>query len=98
MRWVIIFAVFSWFIYAVNKARQLGPLTEEEEFIPADHPVMVPLTTLSKNFTAKDEQNLKVQFFIGIEDINYENTSIWNASYIGEPIMAPMFNASCFRC
>ena len=55
MRYVIVVSVFVWFFYAANKARQLGPLEEEEEFIPKDHPVMVPVTILNDNFTQSDE-------------------------------------------
>lgn len=82
-------STFLWFFFAANKARQLGPLLEEEEFIPKDHPVMVPLNILNDNFTQSEDQNQKVQFFFGIDGIDYSNTSIWNASYVGEPIMSP---------
>ena len=78
-----------WFVFALNKASQLGPLTEEEEMIPKDHPVMIPLNILGDNFTQTENQNQEVQFFFGIDSINYENVSLWNASYVGEPVMSP---------
>jgi len=42
---------FVWFAFALNKAYQLGPLTEEEEMIPKDHPVMIPINIMNDNFT-----------------------------------------------
>jgi predicted RND superfamily exporter protein len=57
MRYFIVTSVFVWFIYAANKARQLGPLEAAEEFIPKDHPVMIPINILTDNFTQSDEQN-----------------------------------------
>jgi predicted RND superfamily exporter protein len=98
MRWVIVVFTFAWFFFAANKARKIGPLTKNEEFIPMDHPIMIPINILNNNFTASDEDKQTVYFFFGIDDINYENTTLWNASYVGEPVMSPRFNATCFRC
>lgn len=55
LRYFIIAATAIWFIFAVNRARQLGPLTEEEEFIPKEHPIMIPLNILNDNFTQSED-------------------------------------------
>jgi len=60
MKWFIVVSTFLWFFYAINRARQIGPLTEEEEFIPKDHPVMIPLNILGDIFTQSEDQNQKV--------------------------------------
>ena len=59
---------------------------------------MIPLNILGDNFTQAEEQNIDVFFYFGIKDIDYTNTSIWNSTYVGEPVMDPNFNATCFRC
>ena len=48
-------AVFVWFVYALNKARKIGPVTKEEEFIPKDHPIMIPINILNDNFTQSED-------------------------------------------
>ena len=49
-----------WFVFALNKASKLGPLTEEEELIPGDHPVMIPIRVLKDNFTRAEGRNQEV--------------------------------------
>lgn len=70
MRWVIVTGTICWFLFALSKAAQLGPQTEEEEFIPKDHPIMIPLNILNDNFTTAEEANMKVYFYFGIKDID----------------------------
>lgn len=38
-RYAIIGVFFIWTIFAIVKATEMGPLTKEEEFLPADHPI-----------------------------------------------------------
>ena len=40
LRWLIIFVFLAWTIVAAIFASKIGPLTEEEEFLPSDHPIM----------------------------------------------------------
>ena len=55
MKYVIIISVFVWFVCALNKARKIGPVTKEEEFIPKDHPIMIPINILNDNFTQSED-------------------------------------------
>jgi hypothetical protein len=58
---------------------------------------MKPINILTNNFTQDAESRVDVSFTFGIGDIDYTNTSIWNSTYIGEPIFDPNFNASSLR-
>jgi len=60
MKWFIVSMTLIWFVFALNKASKLGPLTEEEELIPADHPIMIPIRILKDNFTRAEGRNQEV--------------------------------------
>jgi len=39
LRFVIILLMAGWLGFAISQAKDIGPLTEQEDFLPADHKI-----------------------------------------------------------
>ena len=50
MRWYIIIIFASWVAYAVYKGKDIGPVTEEINFLPDEHYMMKNLGILRNQF------------------------------------------------
>jgi len=72
----------------------IGPLSKEEEFFPSDHRIMVMADTLRTKFDGGGNQELKVDIFWGIKDLNTEGGSHWDPEFIGKAIMDEKFDIS----
>jgi len=72
----------------------MGPLTEQEEFVPKDHPSQVPIQIVVNNFTVSTDNKASIAFFWGVQDINRTGDSMWDGNYVGEAIMDPKFDIS----
>ena len=73
----------------------MGPLTEEEEFLPADHPMSQNTKILTERFGgASDYASLKIVIHFGVQDINKEDVSMWRSDQIGSAMFDPFFKIS----
>ena len=93
-RYVIIMIFTIWVVFASFKAFQIGPLTEAEKFVDDDHPIMLPFMTINNQFPANVESYKKVHYYFGVKDIDRTGESMWDAVFIGEPIMDNQFDMS----
>lgn len=97
-RWPIVLVTLLWFQFAVSKAVELGPLTEEEVQISKDEPVMYTSNLLAQNFTQANPKLVTVNFVFGVKDINKTGgDSLWNSSFVGEVIFDPDFDPKLQR-
>lgn len=93
-RWLIIVVFLVWTFVAAVFASQIGPLTEEEEFLPSDHPIMVTNQILTDEFDGKSNKELFVYLFWGVKDLDKEGGSQWDSNFIGKAIMDDQFDLS----
>ena len=92
LRWLIIFVFLAWTIVATIFASQIGPLTEEEEFLPSDHPIMIIGKTLGDEFDGKSDKELMVYLYWGVKGLDKEGGSQWDSNFIGKAIMDDKFD------
>ena len=81
-------------MYAVDQARKISPLTQREEFVDEDHPIMKTLRTMEDDFVTADNSAIRVAIFWGVKGINKDNTDRWDPSDLGEVIFDDKFDLS----
>lgn len=69
-------------------------MTEEEQFLAADHPIMVLGKTFTEKFDGGSQREIKVSFFWGVKELNKEGGTYWDSSFIGKGVMDPEFDLS----
>lgn len=69
-------------------------MTEEEEFLPRDHPIQLVIDALNDKFDGGGDQALKIYLFWGVKDIDKEGGVYWDSSFVGEGVMDPDFDLS----
>ena len=61
-------------------AAQMGPLTEEEEFLPPDHPISQNTKILKERFGGGgDYSSLNIVIHFGVLNIDKKDVSMWKA-------------------
>ena len=63
-RFPILGVFFIWLCFAGFFASKIGPLTEEEEFIPKYHPNVRVWTIFGENFTRQEERSNHVEIYL----------------------------------
>ena len=86
-RYFIIFIFVIWTVFAVDRSLNLGPLTQREEYLPTDHPLIKTRDTIENDFVAGGGTNsIIVSIFFGIKDIDKSKVSMWDPTNLGEVI------------
>ena len=75
-------------------AFQIGPLSKEEEFLPSDHPIQVIIQSLQTKFDGGGNQDMTIDLFWGIKDLDTNGGSHWDPEFIGKAIMDDKFDLS----
>jgi len=84
-RWVIIGVILVWSLVSAGFTSQLGPLTEQEEFLPADHPAMLAINLSRDTFySGASDVAIYIQIYWGIDSIDKSSIPSWDATAIGE--------------
>ena len=93
LRYVIVFIWFTFGAICVYFGSQIGPLTEQEEFLPNDHPMMVLLKDVENGFPSA--QNLKDSIVVnlnwGIMGLDRSEVGLWDSSDMGKLIWDDTF-------
>jgi hypothetical protein len=81
-------------VIACFYASKIGPLTEEEEFIPKYHPNIRAWTIFKENFTEEVEESnhIEINLYWGLKDINREGDNPWDPKFIGKIVFDEEFN------
>ena len=81
-------------IAAAIVASGIGPLTEEEEFLPKEHELMTLISVISNDFPSSEEAKDRIVVNInwGIKDLDREDTSAWDPESLGTLIWDDSFN------
>ena len=98
LRWPIVILVIVWFQFALKHALNIGPLTESEEFVSADHPSQRSIQIQKNNFTRFEPDYSTVNFNFGALTINRTGDDRWNSKFVGSAIMDPNFDPKCESC
>uniref|UniRef100_A0A7S3CP63 SSD domain-containing protein n=1 Tax=Strombidium rassoulzadegani TaxID=1082188 RepID=A0A7S3CP63_9SPIT len=88
----VLLLFLAWSVFAFTQAIQMGPQTEEEEFIDPENPIIRTFTLLGSEFTATQEVKNRIYFMWGIEGVDREGESIWDPEFLGEPLWTQNFN------
>jgi len=67
-------------------ATNIGPLTEQEEFLPNTHPMMILLKEVGEEFPSatNTQDSILVNWNWGIKGLDRSNVGLWDSADIGE--------------
>ena len=93
-RYVLIIVLFLIGVGAIVVASFIGPLTENEEMLPADHPILVAQNIITDEFRslANQEDAFLVDIVWGVEDLDRSNVDTWDPESLGELIWDEKFD------
>lgn len=94
LRYIIILVMVGWLVFAIIKAKDIGPLTENEEFLPDDNEINIVSNILKNKFQSVDSRSIKVDIYWGIEELNNDEVGLWDPSNLGEIKMDDKFTLS----
>ena len=84
----------GWFAFAIYTAKDIGPLTEQEDFLPEDNTLTIVGRTLRNEFPGSSSNALKVWIFWGVKNISKDDVGSWDSSDLGKVEMDPNFSLS----
>lgn len=93
-RFIIILVMAGWLGFAIYKAKDIGPLTEEEDFLPSDHKINIVGDLLRNEFTSRGTSVLKVYIFWGVKDIVRDDVGLWDSTDLGDVQLDDQFSLS----
>lgn len=82
----------AWGGYTANIARNISPLTKEEQLFPDNHRISRIKKIITQEFDKGGPIDLEVNLFWGVKDINKQNISEWDPRDIGEAILDDQFD------
>ena len=91
---VVFFAIFG--IGAIVIASNIGPLTEQEEYLDYDTPIMVTQKLVEDNFlsTSSLKESLVVRLNWGVKGLDRSDVGAWDPKDMGELIWDEDFNVA----
>jgi len=95
-RYVIFVFFFVAGVVAAVIASDIGPLTEQEEFLSNSHPLILLQSDVEENFTssASLKEALVVKLNWGVKDLDRSNVGLWDAKNLGELVWDEEFTVS----
>ena len=91
-RYLIILLFLGWTTFACIMAAKMGPLTKEEEFLPADHSITLTNKIITNEFPGGGSTAMNMVIHFGVKEIDKEGTSMWDSAYVGKAVFDPNFN------
>lgn len=86
MRFPIILISLIWFVVAIIFGSKIGPQTEQEEFIDADHPIMKPIKIIQTKFGASAETGQEAFVYFGVEGVDNSEEDQWDPMWNNKAI------------
>jgi len=78
-RFFIMGGILAWSAATCYFVTQLGPLTEQENFVPEDHPVLQAADIAQEEFYSGDTDiALRIEFVWGISGLDKSDVSMWD--------------------
>jgi hypothetical protein len=95
-KWVIILVLLPIGIAGFFKGMQIKPITEQEEYLPDEHPILAIMKVLENDFTVTENSvdNLMVNIHWGIDDLDRSSVRSWEVTDLGELIFDDYFDVS----
>lgn len=93
-KYIIVILSLIWFGLSLYFAPQMGPQTEQPEFISEDNPIWKPIATMSEEFPASGDSYADAFIFWGAKDIDREGENQWDPEFIGELLWDETFDMS----
>jgi len=85
-RYVIIGLALVWFVVTAIFAVKMGPMTEAEDFIDPDHPIMQPIKIITNEFGVKESAGTPISVYWGVSGVNQADGDIWDPTWVNAPI------------
>jgi hypothetical protein len=89
-----VFVFLCWTGYACYIAKDISPLTENEDFFHEDHYIPTVARVMFEEFSKGNLFELNVNVFWGVKGINKEQVDYWDPSDMGEAQLDDQFDLS----
>jgi predicted RND superfamily exporter protein len=83
-KFVIVILTVIWFGLTLYFAPQMGPQTEQPEFISEENPILKPFFVMTEEFPASGDSYADVTVFWATKDIDREGENQWDPEFIGD--------------
>ena len=83
-RWLIVLLFLGWTGYACYIAKDISPLTENEQFFQEDHYLPTVAKVLREEFSSGNLFELSITIFWGVKGINKEQVNYWDPNDMGD--------------
>jgi len=93
-KWVLIIVLLPLGIAGFITAMQIEAITEQEEYLPAEHPILAVMKTLEDDFTVTENSadNLMVGIHWGIDGLDRSSVEAWEVTSLGELVFDDNFD------
>ena len=81
---------------AIGIATQIGPLTQPDELLPDDHPMIKTGKLISDEFVTTSDQSgaFLVSIVWGVKDLDRSEVGLWDPDVLGELVWDDAFDVS----
>ena len=95
-RYIIVAVLSIVGVAAIGIATQIGPLTEPDELLPDDHPMIKTGKIISDEFMTTSDQSgaFMVSIVWGVKDLDRSSVGLWDPEEIGELVWDEEFDIS----
>jgi hypothetical protein len=84
-RWVIFLVLTAWSIVSIVLATKLGPLTEEESFLPSDHWAEYAMKIVFYGyFSGAEDLTIEIDLFWGVKSLDKGGIKQWDTKDRGD--------------
>ena len=90
-KYTILLISLAWFVFACMLTSKMEPLSEQEEFIDPESPIMRVFTKIGSEFPKAPSRKPEVVFQWGTRTLNRTNVSFWNTTFKGDLVFDDTF-------
>ena len=95
-RYIIVAVLSILGAVGIGIATQIGPLTEPDELLPDDHPMVKTGKLISDEFVTTTDQSgaFLVSIVWGVKDLDRSEVGLWDPEVLGELVWDDQFDVS----
>ena len=95
-RYIIVAVLSILGTVGIGIATQIGPLTEPDELLPDDHPMVKTGKLISDEFVTTTDQSgaFLVSIVWGVKDLDRSEVGLWDPEVLGELVWDDQFDVS----
>ena len=98
-RYIIVAVLSILGTVGIGIATQIGPLTEPDELLPDDHPMVKTGKLISDEFVTTTDQSgaFLVSIVWGVKDLDRSEVGLWDPEVLGELVWDDQFDVSPYE-